>query len=106
MLDAAFCLHAELDIVAISTLDNANAFDLLERKCFDLLFLIPNQAQTPDPAPIRESDMLAIRLKFPTSLLVVDRTVIVLELRIDFFSLFVFLYVAIGPGNCQPSPVC
>ncbi len=97
MLDAALCLDSELDIVAISTLENANSLDLLAGECFDLLFLIPNQAQTPDPAPIRERDMLAIRLKFPTGLLVFDRPVIVLEPRIAFFPRGVF--TAIGLLN-------
>ena len=78
--------------VVISTLNDANQLYLFMRKYLDLLLLTPNPTQTFDPTPNCESDMLAIRLKFPVDLLASYRLVIMLKLRVT----------KISPRNISP----
>src|SRR2546425_5333717 len=49
--------------------------------------------------------MLAIRLKFPAGLLVFDRPVIVLKLRIAFFPRFVLAAVCIKTRDRKPGAI-
>src|SRR5947209_15829192 len=70
MLYASFSSNSKLAEIAVSPLDQANAFDLFCGKRCNLLLLVANQPQATDPAAIRESEMLAIGLHLPASLLV------------------------------------
>src|SRR3989454_9260416 len=56
--DASLSLYPKLDIVAISPVKNADSFDLLNGKGFDLLFGIANKSQTAYTTPISEDDVL------------------------------------------------
>src|SRR5690242_19914047 len=49
MHDDPLCLDTELDIIAISTMNNPHPLDLPGRKGCNLLLGITNQAQPPDP---------------------------------------------------------
>jgi hypothetical protein len=105
MLDFAFSLDSKLDIVAISTTKNTYPFDVFHWEGFDVLFFVANQAKATNPAAIGEDDVFAIRLQFPSRLLVSHTPVVVLELRIAFLSRFLVLAIVIEPGDGKPSPI-
>src|SRR6266700_3420448 len=102
MLYGTLCLDSELYIIAISTVDNPDPFDLLGRKGCDLLLRISNQAQPTNPTAIGEGDVLAIRLKLPTRLFVFQRTVIMLKFGIAFLAWLVCFAVLIEAGDSKP----
>ena len=52
--------HAKLDVVAIRTVHDAHAFDLLRGESFDLLPWIADEPQTPNATAIREGDVSPI----------------------------------------------
>src|SRR5713226_82223 len=102
MFYASFSLYSELTEIAISTLDEANALDLLLGKRFDALFLVPHKPQAPDTAAIGEGDVLPIGFQLPASLLVVHGTIIVLETGIALLAWLVVLAVLIEASNGKP----
>ena len=60
--DDTFCLHSELQIVAVSPMHNPDLLDLFGRECCNLLLRVAYQPQATNTAPIGEGDMLPIRL--------------------------------------------
>src|SRR5579885_1345198 len=66
MFHLAFCLHDKLDVVAISPLEDAYSFDLLDGKRGYILLFGSYQTQATNATAIGERDMLAIRIKFPS----------------------------------------
>src|SRR2546425_1138446 len=54
-------LYPKLAIVAISTMNNPNTFDLFGGEGFNVLFLVAYQSQATNATAITEADMLAIR---------------------------------------------
>src|SRR5712691_9312853 len=103
MHDLPLCLNPKLHIVAIGPMYNPHAFDLLERKGFNLLLLIANEPQAPDTTPISERDVFPIQ--FPARRLVFDASIIMLKLRIALVAWLVRLAVVIKTGDSEPRPI-
>src|SRR5258708_4875209 len=99
MLYVAGSCDAELSIVAICPSDNTNPLDIFHGESFDLLFLVPNQAEAAYSTAIGEGDMTAIIVKLPTSRLVLHTSVIVLKLRIPLLSRLLFAAILVEPGD-------
>jgi len=98
-------LYRELDRVAIGTMDNPDAFDLLGGEGSNLLFLVAYQSQATNATAINEADMLAIRFDLPAGLLVFYGTVIVLELGIALLAGLLVLAVLIETGDSEPGSI-
>src|SRR6266566_5376624 len=105
MLHLALSLDAQLAIVAISTLEEANALDLLEREGGDGLFLVAYETKTANPTAISERDMFAINRELPASGFVLDTSIVVLELRIAFLPQLLFFAVSVEAGNSEPRSI-
>src|SRR5205807_1550787 len=105
MLDFALGLHAELSVVAICTADNAHPFNILHRECLNLLLLIAHQAESANATAIGEGDMLAIIVQLPASLLVFNRSVVVLKSGITLLSRFVLAAVLIEARDSKPCTI-
>lgn len=105
MLNLTFGLYAELDIVAIGTMNNPHPFDLFGGKGFNVLVLVAYQSQATNATAIHEADMLAIRFDLPASLLVFDAAVIVLELGIALLARLVVLTIIIETGDRHPGSI-
>ena len=101
----ALGLDAKLAIVAISMSHNTHPLDGFHGKGLDMLLLVANQAETANPTAIGEGDMLAIIVKLPASLLVLNRAVIVLKLGIALLSRLVLSAIGIEPINSEPCTV-
>lgn len=69
MLNMSLCGDAELTVVAIGTLDNADPFDVGYRTCSQIT--TANQAQSAYLAAIRKGDMFAIVVQLSARGLVV-----------------------------------
>src|SRR6266705_1184821 len=86
VVNFAFCFNSELAIVAISSSDNPNLFDSFDWECFDVLFLIANQAESAYPTAIGESDMSAVIVKLPSGSLVLNAPIVMLKSGIAFLA--------------------
>src|SRR5258708_25793692 len=95
MLDLALGLDTELAVVAISSSNDTDSFDQFSREGFNMLFLVADQAKTTNPTSISEDDMFPVGLKFPTSRLVFDASIIVLKLWIAFLPWLLFFTILI-----------
>src|SRR6266516_4359730 len=105
MHDGTLCLDSELQIVAISTVDNPDPLDLLKRECSNLLLGIADQPQASHTTPIGEGDVLPIRRELPARLLVLHAPVLVLEPGIAFLAWFVLLALVIETGDSKPCAI-
>src|SRR5260370_41417624 len=105
MVYIALNFDTELAIEAIGTTDDTNPFDILHRKGLDVLFLVSNQAESANSAAIGEGDIFAIIIQLPSSLLVLNRAVIVLKLRIAFLPWLVLSTIGIETINSEPSTI-
>ncbi len=105
VFNLALGLNGELAIVAIGPMDNAYALDLFDGKGCNLLFLVTHKPQPSDPAAIGEGDMLAIGVKLPSRLFVLNTPVIMLELGIALLPRLVVLAVVIETADSEPRPI-
>ena len=105
MFHFALCLHTKLRVVAISPFHQTHTLDLLERKGCYTLFLVPDQSESANATTIREDDVLAVRIEFPTRLLVFHRAVIVLKAGIALLASFLFTAVVIEPRDSRPRSI-
>ena len=101
----ALGLNGELAIVAISPMDNSYALDLFDGKGCNLLFLVAHKPHPSDPTAIGEGDVLAIRVKLPSRLFVLDTPVIMLELGIALLPRLVVLAVVIETADSEPGTI-
>src|SRR5438128_8266247 len=104
MLYLAFGFHGKLHIVAISTLHNAYALDLFGGKSGNTLLGIADETKPPNATPVSESDVPAVWLQLPTSLLVFNRAIIMLKPGIALLAWLLVLAVVIEPGDSEPGP--
>src|SRR5579883_129229 len=102
VFDAPLCIKRKLDVVAIGTFDEPDTFDLLRGKFFNPLVFASYQPQAAYVATISEGDVLAIGGELPARLLVLHRTVIMLEARIALFPWLVGLAVVIEARDSEP----
>src|SRR5438876_9886447 len=93
MHESTLCLDCELDIVAISTMDNPDPLDLLGRKCCDLLLGVANESQMSDTTAVGDGDVLPVWREPPARCFVLNRAVIVLKPGIAFLAWLVVLAV-------------
>jgi len=105
MLYLTLSLYRKLDIVAIGTMHNAYALDLLAGKGFNVLLWIAHQTQSTDATTISERDVFPLRLQLPAGLLVLNGAVIVLKEGIAFLTGLVLPTVLIEARDRQPGPV-
>src|SRR5947209_16322233 len=105
MFYLTFGLYRELAIVAISTVDNPDTFDLFGGEGSNLLLLIAYQPQATNATPIREGDVFPIRLDFPASLLVLHAPIVMLKLGIALLARLVVLAILIEAGDSAPGPI-
>ena len=96
MLYLAFGLDSKLTIVAISTMDNPDALNLLDGEGFDLLFLVPNRAS------VCEGDVLAVRFQLPARLFILHGAVVVLEAGIALLAGLVVFAVLVEALDGEP----
>src|SRR5712691_1918458 len=106
MFNLSLSLNSKLTIVAIRTMDNADSFDVPGGKGANRLLGIAHQSQASNTTAIGEGDVLAIRLQLPTCLLVFNRAVIMLELRITLLAWLLHLTVLIEAGDSKPGTIC
>lgn len=99
-------LYRELTIVAISTADNPDAFDLLGREGFDVLLFVAHQTQAANPTAIYETNMFAGGFQFPARLFILHGTVIMLERGIALLAGLMLRAVVIEAGNRAPGTIC
>src|SRR6185437_4130656 len=105
MLYAPLCLYRELAIEPIGPLDETNPLDLLAGKLLDVLVFVANEPQAPDVTSIREGDMLPIGFQLPSSLLVLDRTVVMLKAGIALLAWLLVFALVIETSNSEPCPI-
>src|SRR6266851_3885564 len=105
MLNLALGLDTEVAVVSICTADSAHPLDTLSGKGLDMLLLVANQTEATNAAAIGEGDMFAIIIQLPTSLLILDRAVVVLKLGIAFLSRLVLSAIGIEPINSKPCTI-
>jgi hypothetical protein len=105
MLNFALSFDTELDIVAIRSPENTNTLDVRSGEGFDVLFLVPNQAEATYATPISEDDMLATGLKLPPSLFVLNRAIVVLKSGIALLPRVVLSTIGIEPIDSEPRTV-
>ena len=102
MLDFALGIDAELAIVAVCPSNNANTFDLLDRKFLDALIWVANEFQATNPTAISEDDVATIGVSLPARGFVLHTPVVALETGISFLSGFLVLAIVIEPGDGKP----
>src|SRR3989442_11610669 len=105
MLYCAFGLYPKLAIVAIGTMHNPDALDLLGGEGFNVLLLVAYQAQAANATPIGEGDVFAIRFNLPARMLVFHAPIVMLELRIALLAGLLVLAVLIEAFNGQPGSI-
>src|SRR6266566_2635114 len=105
MLYLPLCLHGELSVIAIGTMHNAYALDLLGGKGCNVLFLVAHEPQSFNTTSISQSDMFPVRFQLPTCLLILNRAVIMLEPGIALLPRLVVLAVVIEAGDSKPCTV-
>lgn len=105
MFDPPLSLNRKLTVVAIRSFDKAHSLDLFKRKGSYRLLFVAHQAQAPNATTIREGDVFAIRIRFPSRRFVLDRTVVVLKARIAFLGGIVVLAVLIEAGDGRPGSI-
>jgi hypothetical protein len=110
MIYLAVHFDGKLDVVPIRPFDQPDSFDLPNREggkgaCILPLGIRTNQAERANVHPIREGELGAIRFQLPARILVFDRAVIVLKLRIAFFARFLLAAVFVEAGNREPGAI-
>ncbi len=98
------CLNGKLHIVAIRTLDQPHALDLLDGERFNAA--CADQAYTADTQAIREDEALAIWFQLPARSLVLHTAIVLLEARVALLAWFLRCAVHIEAGYRLPRPVC
>ena len=105
MFYCSFALYPELAIVAIGTMHNPDAFDLLGGEAFNLLFLVAYQSQATNATPIGEANMLAVRFDLPTRVLVFYAPIVMLKLGIALLARLLILAILVETGNGKPGSI-
>src|SRR5256885_6397269 len=95
-------LYCKLDIVAIGTMHNPYALDLLRGEVLNMLLRIAHQTQAPNPTPIPQGDMFPIRFQLSAGLLVLNASIIMLKLGIVLLPWLVVLAVVIEARDSKP----
>src|SRR5215467_7605435 len=105
MCDDAFYLDAELHIIPIGPAHNTKALDVFDGEGGDLVFLVANQAQSPNPTAISEGDVFAIGVKLPAGLFILDAAIIVLKFGIALLPRLVCFAIFIEARNGNPGTI-
>src|SRR3989442_4554719 len=105
MFYCAFGLYPKLAIVAIGTMHNPDALDLLGGERLNLLLLVAYQPQAANTTPIGEGDVFPVRFDLPAALLVFYGAVIVLELGIALLARLLILAMLVETGNGKPCSI-
>ena len=87
-------------------MDNANPLDLCGGEGFNVLFLVPNEAQSAYPTAIGAGEMFPVRREPPPRGLVLDAPVIVLKLGAALLAWFMRATVVIEALDSAPGTVC
>ena len=105
MFALALCLDTELDIVSISTTEDANSFDLLDGEGFDLLARGTNQAEATNATAIDKGDMTPIGVNLPSCLLIFHTAVVVLKLGVSLLSRLLVAAILIEARDGSPGTI-